>query len=79
MLARFAVAGTNLLQIAVHEIGHALGLDHSPFKNAVMHPYYYYKENFTMDPDDIQGIQAIYGTEAIDTFSNHYHEVMNPE
>lgn len=54
--------GTNLLQIATHEIGHSLGLQHSDARNAVMAPYYYgYNPNFALDQDDIDGIRSLYG------------------
>jgi len=46
--------------VAVHEIGHALGLDHSSDYDSIM--YAFYKEStYQLTDDDIAGIQAIYG------------------
>lgn len=54
--------GTNLLWVATHEFGDALGIAHSDVRNAVMYPYYTgYVPNFSLQQDDIDAIQFLYG------------------
>jgi hypothetical protein len=55
-------AGVNLLQTAVHELGHSLGLDHSRVRGSIMFPSYGgYQPNLKLHTDDIRGVQALYG------------------
>ncbi|XP_033108514.1 matrix metalloproteinase-18-like isoform X2 [Anneissia japonica] len=55
--------GIDLFQVAAHEFGHSLGLNHSSDPAALMWPYYSgYIPNFMLPQDDINGIQYIYGS-----------------
>ena len=55
--------GRNLLWVAVHEIGHSIGLEHSNVRSAIMYPWYRGNggKDFDLDADDKLGIQNIYG------------------
>ena len=50
----------SLLYVAVHEIGHALGLKHSNVKGSIMWPTAK-KGTPTLHSDDINGIRSLYG------------------
>lgn len=56
-------SGVNLLAIALHEIGHVLGVQHSGVYAAVMHPIAKEGENaaIKLHSDDIAGIRNLYG------------------
>ncbi|KAM3924675.1 matrix metalloproteinase-21-like [Leptodactylus fuscus] len=54
--------GISLLKVAVHEIGHVLGLLHSPRANSVMSPSYSTEGNsLELGPGDRRDIQQLYG------------------
>jgi hypothetical protein len=62
-------ANYDVQSVALHEIGHALGLDHSSYTTAVMCGYYTgVKQALTCD--DIGGIQSLWGAYAADTVNN---------
>lgn len=50
----------SIFQVTAHEIGHALGLDHTAVPGSLMNPFY--SEAFSgPQADDIAGMQFIYG------------------
>lgn len=57
--------GTNLFNVATHEIGHSLGLSHSNANGSLMNPWYsdliVNGFEFELPEDDRLGIQALYG------------------
>ncbi|HIE55976.1 MAG TPA: matrixin family metalloprotease, partial [Chromatiaceae bacterium] len=46
-------------RVALHELGHALGLDHETREQAIMAPLI--GDLFTLQEDDIRGVAALYG------------------
>lgn len=56
----FAGGGFSIFQVVAHELGHALGLEHTGVPNSLMNPFY--TEAFSgPQSDDIAGMQALYG------------------
>lgn len=55
-----ADADFDLFTVVLHELGHALGLQHTSVPGSVMQAQYFGARR-TLGPDDLAGIQALYG------------------
>ncbi len=58
--------GIDFVEVALHELGHSLGLQHENVNTAIMNPYYGGRfatlNSAYLLADDIAGIRAMYGT-----------------
>ena len=68
----YSLRYTDLLPVAIHEGGHALGLSHSKSEDAIMAPFYQETVDSQgrykfpkLTADDIRAIQDIYGWQQI--------------
>ncbi|XP_069689650.1 uncharacterized protein [Periplaneta americana] len=53
----------DLFPVALHEFGHALGLNHTSSNESIMNPFNsrIFNKNFTLSDGDIRAIQSLYG------------------
>lgn len=61
LLGYLPFPGTDLMQVAAHEFGHVLGLQHTTAAKALMSPFYNFRYPLSLSPDDRRGIQHLYG------------------
>lgn len=63
ILTSSGFAAIDLESVAVHEIGHILGLGHSSVENSIMFPTISSgSRKVELDTDDIEGVQVLYGS-----------------
>ena len=50
------------MRVATHEFGHALGIEHSNVRDAIIYPYYTgYVPNMKLHSGDLAAILSLYG------------------
>lgn len=69
---------TDIQGVLTHELGHALGLDHSPIPSATMWPYVNSGDTFdrSLHPDDLAGVRALYNLDPDPTWGTISGQVL---
>ncbi|CAG2058933.1 unnamed protein product [Timema podura] len=69
--AAMAPKSVDFFTVAVHELGHSLGLSHSPVSSSIMFPYYKgFQRHFQLDYDDILAMYQLYSTAKVNKEHN---------
>jgi hypothetical protein len=66
---------TDVYTVALHELGHSLGLGHTDNPSDVMYPYYHF--GTPLSANDIAGVQSLYGALA-SVISGGTHSAVTP-
>ena len=75
---RFNASGYNFYMVAVHAIGHALGLEHNFDQNSIMYPTYRLLSRGSILPDyDRRTIQALYAAPTCGEGKSQYNSPSN--
>ncbi|XP_045107012.1 matrix metalloproteinase-2-like isoform X1 [Portunus trituberculatus] len=66
--------GLDFFTVAVHELGHSLGLSHSPVDGSIMYPYYMgFNKNFALDYDDVMAMWELYIKRKLDGDDEYFN------
>lgn len=69
--------GVDFYSVAIHEMGHSLGLGHSSEPNSIMNPYYKGPQPQDIGYDDILGMHSLYSKKFIFSILLYYFVFTN--